>query len=278
MKVFYVDEAGCTGMLPTATAPIQPVFVLGGVILGQSHLRDFTLDWLHLKNCFFPGLKAPNAEFLDWIAVEIKGADLRRRIRESRRDPRRQSLGFMDKFLDLLDAHGARLLARLYVKPIGTPFNGRSVYTSAIQSLASDFQQFLAATNQLGLMVLDSRNKPKNTNVSHSVFTQKFRAGGDAYAGLVEMPVFGHSDNHAGIQAADMICSAFLFPMAAYVYCHGHVNNLHVHLPYFRIRDRYGKRLKQMQFRYQDANRWWRGGITVSDGIGHQPGGALFGP
>jgi|APCry1669191812_1035378.scaffolds.fasta_scaffold06073_4 hypothetical protein len=278
MKVFYVDEAGCTGMLPTATAPIQPVFALGGVILDQVHLRDFTLDWLHLKDRFFPGLKAPNADFLDWIAVEIKGADLRRRIREGKRDPRRQSLGFMDKFLDLMEKYDARLLARLYVKPIGVAFNGQSVYTSAIQILAAEFQRYLDVTHSAGLMILDSRNKPKNTNVSHSVFTQKFRAAGDAYAGLMEMPVFGHSDNHAGIQAADMICSAFLFPMAAYVYCQGHVNNIHVHLQYYRIRDRYGARLKQLQFRYQDENKWWRGGITVSDGIGHQNGGVLFAP
>lgn len=278
MQVFYVDEAGCTGMLPSATAPIQPVFVLGGVILDQSRLRDFTLDWLHLKDRFFPGLKAPNADFLDWIAVEIKGADLRRRIRDGKRDPRRQALGFMDKFLELLEKHDARLLARLYVKPIGVAFNGRSVYTSAIQILAAEFQRYLDVTRSAGMMILDSRNKPKNTNVSHSVFTQKYRAGGDAYAGLVEMPVFGHSDNHAGIQAADMICSAFLFPMAAYVYCQGHVNNIHVHLQYYRIRDRYGARLKRLQFRFQDANQWWRGGVTVSDGIGHQKGGVLFAP
>jgi hypothetical protein len=277
MHVFYVDEAGCTGALPSAVSPIQPVFVLGGVILEQSRLRDFTLDLLHLKDRFFPNLQIPNSDFLDWIAVEIKGADLRRRIREAKRDPRRQALGFMDRFLDLLEANGARLLARLYVKPVGGAFNGQSVYTSAVQSLAADFQQFLAAAGTSGLMILDSRNKPMNTNVSHSVFTQKFRAAGDAYAGLVEMPVFGHSDNHAGIQGADLICSAFLFPMAAYVYCQGHVNNIHVHLQYFRIRDRYGKRLKQMQFRYQDADQWWRGGVTVSDGIGHQKGGVLFG-
>ncbi len=83
------------------------------------------MDWLHLKVRFFPNLQIPDSDFLDWIAVEVKGADLRKRVRESRRDPRRQALGFMDKFLDLLEQNGARLLARLYVKPIGAPFNGR---------------------------------------------------------------------------------------------------------------------------------------------------------
>jgi hypothetical protein len=278
MQLFYVDEAGCTGTLASAVSPIQPVFVLGGIILNQDRLRDFTMDWLDLKDRFFPNLQIPNSDFLDWIAVEIKGADLRKRIRENRRDPRRQALGFMDKFLDLLEQHGARVLARLYVKPIGAPFNGRPVYTSAVQMLAADFQHFLDAEVADGLMILDSRNKPKNTNVSHSVFTQKFRTAGDAYGRLVEMPVFGHSDNHAGIQAADIICSAFLFPMAAYVYCLGHVNNIHVHLAYYRIRDRFGERLRRMQFRYQDANQWWRGGITVSDAVGHQSGGVLFAP
>jgi len=75
MQIFYVDEAGCLGTLPSATAPIQPVFVLGGVILHQSRLRDFTLDWLHLKDQFFPNLLNPNSDFLDWIGVEIKGAE-----------------------------------------------------------------------------------------------------------------------------------------------------------------------------------------------------------
>jgi hypothetical protein len=278
MFVFYVDESGCLGTLVSATSPIQPVFVLGGVVINQARLAEFTLDWLQLKERFFPNLQIPNSDFLDWIVMEIKGAELRKRIREGPRDPRRHALGFMDKFLDLLEQYNARLLGRLYVKSIGVPFNGRAVYTSAVQSLAASFQSFLATEQGDGLMILDSRNKPTNTNVSHSVFTQKFRAAGDAYNRLVEMPVFGHSDNHAGIQAADMICSAFLFPMAAFVYCQGHVNNIHVHLQYHRIRDRYGERLKRMQFRYQDADQWWRGGITVSDGIGHQKGGVLFGP
>ena len=210
--------------------------------------------------------------------VEIKGSELRKHIRQGPRDPRRHALGFMDKFLALLEHHDARLLGRVYVKPVSPVFNGRSVYTSAVQALAVDFQRYLEATHRQGLMVLDSRNKSKNTNVSHSVFTQKFQAAGDAYDRLMEMPMFGHSDNHAGIQAADMICSAFLFPMAAFVYCQGHVTNVHVHLQYYRIRDLFGGRLKRLQFRYQDANQWWRGGITVSDGIGHQRGAVLFGP
>jgi hypothetical protein len=66
--------------------------------------------------------------------------------------------------------------------------------------------------------------------------------------------------------------------MATFVYCQGHVANLHVHLQYYRIRDLFGERLKRLQFRYQDVNAYWRGGITVSDALGRQRGSVLFGP
>lgn len=278
MHLFYFDESGCLGTLPSATSPIQPVLALGGMVLDERRVAGFTRDWLNLKERFFPGLRRPNADFLDWILVEIKGAELRKQVRADSRDARRHALGFLDKTLGLLEMHDARLLARVYVKPVGVPFNGRPVYTSAVQYLATDFQHFLHECSTDGLMILDSRNKPANANVAHSVFTQKFKATGDAYSRLLEMPVFGHSDNHAGLQAADVLCSAFLSPMAVYVYCLGRINSLHVHAEYGRIRELFGGRLKRLQYRYQDEHRWWRGGVMVNDALGHQKGGLFFGP
>lgn len=278
MFVLYTDEAGCPGMLPSATSPVQPVFLLAGVVLKEPSLKPFTLDLLRLKHRYFPRHLPATANYLDGITAEIKGAELRRQIRGSSRDERRHALGFMDKLLELLELHETKVLGRLYVKPIGVAFDGRAVYTSAVQSLATDFQHLLQIANASGLIVMDSRNKPGNVNVSHSIFTQKFRTAGDAYDRLVEMPLFGHSDNHAGIQAADLLCSAFLFPMATYAYCMGQVNNIHVDVRYQVIRDRFGDRIKRLQHRYQDADARWRGGITVSDALGHQRGSLLFGP
>lgn len=277
MIIFYVDEAGCTGALPSATSPIQPVFALGGVLIRQADIRSLTLNLIGLKERFYPRRLASHREHLDWMNIEIKGADLRRDIREGNRDEQRHAFGFMDRFLDMLTQHNARIIGRVYVKGIGQPFVGRSVYTSAVQSLSNDFQRFLADTQETGLLVLDSRHKQSNANVSHSVFTQKFRAAGDAYDRLLEMPLFGHSDNHAGIQCADLICSAFLFPMATYAYCMGHVNSIHVHIRYELLRARYGSVLKRLQYRYQDAAGRWRGGITVNDQIGRESGSLLFG-
>jgi len=210
--------------------------------------------------------------------VEIKGADLRKNIKEGGRDKRRHALGFLGKLLLLFEKYDTKIVGRLFIKGIGKPFDGKAVYSSSIQAMAGAFQRFLEQNDATGMMILDSRNKSLNSNVSHSVFTQKFKAAGDSYGRILDMPIFGHSDNPAGIQAADLLCSGFLFPMAAYVYCLGHVTNGHADLSYHQIRDMFGSRLKKLQFRYQDTSSWWTGGIMTSDAINHHHPALLFGP
>jgi hypothetical protein len=90
------------------------------------------------------------------------------------------------------------------------------------------------------------------------------------------MPVFGHSQNHAGIQIADLLCSALLFPLATRRYCTGHVTNVHVDAGFAQLARRYGQRLRAMQHRYTDDLGHNKGGITVSDPVGRQHSGRLF--
>lgn len=288
MHFFYVDESGCLGALPTDASPIQPVFVVAGMIIDNYHLGRFTWDFLNLKQEFFPGLIPESGEILDWIRVEIKGSDLRNQIKSGVKNKQRHALGFMDKFLCLLEDYEAKIVGKVFIKGVGAPMNGMAVYSSSIQSMCSTFQIYLEEKAGMGMMVLDSRNRSLNTSVSHSIFTQKFRAAGNAYKRIFEMPMFGHSDNHAGIQAADLICSAFLFPMAAYVYCWGHIKSIHTHYEYHLIRDKFGKRLKAIQFRYQtdptwfhggpSVKPWFYGGIHTSDGLNNESSAILFSP
>lgn len=220
VRVCYVDEAGCTGALPTAHSDIQPVFVLAGVDFDGSAIAPLTDDFLMLKRRFFPNAAEPGALYLAWILQEIKGADLRRQAVSPSRRQSRHALGFLDAIVRLLEEYEARLYGRVWIKGVGDPFNGRSVYTFSLQYICQWFNERLAAGNERGIVVCDSRNKALNT-ASHSVFTQKFRAAGDRYPNLCEMPTFGHSENHAGVQIADLLCSAFLFPMAVDAYCGG---------------------------------------------------------
>ncbi len=178
--------------------------------------------------------------------------------------------------MDMLEALRVRIVARVWIKPIGEPIDGTAIYTSSIQRIYEYYQHFLTGINEQGIVIADGRSKTKNVNVAHSVFTQKFQQSGDKYNRIIEMPTFGNSENHAGLQIADLLCSSLLFPIAAYSYCLGHVRSVHVDAEYLRLKQRYGPRLLARQYRYQDNENRWRGGIIVSDGLAQRSSVLMF--
>ena len=271
----YVDEAGCPGALPSATSDIQPVLVIAALFVPQSQLALLTRSFLQIKRHFNPGLAPLNSHWLDLARCEIKGADLRRDLRHAGRNRRRAVNGFLDRVITLLQSSSAQLVARIYIKQPGGRFDGRAVYTSSVQSLCATFQNFLVERDSRGLMIADSRTPALNSMVSHSVFTQKFRATGDAYDRILEMPTFGHSENHVALQITDFLCSAILSPMATSAYCQGHIRNVHVHQRDNDIRERYWLRIKALTYRYSDGKRM-RGGLTVHDAIAKRSANDMF--
>lgn len=256
----------------------MPVCVIAGVILDQEKLRSFTNDFLVLKGRWYPHV-ITRGHFLERVKHEIKGSDLRRAMRQGgSRNRRRHTIGFLDDFVTMLETYDTRLIGRVWVKGVGEPCNGSALYTSSMQAIASYFQHFLEGAGDAGTIIADSRTPALNAEVAHSVFTQKFKAPGDEYGRVLEMPTFGHSENHVGIQVADLAASALLFPMASFAYCVGHVpaTNVHVDTGFEQVTQRYGDRLRDLQYRYRDAGRF-RGGITVNDRISKLSGGRLFG-
>jgi hypothetical protein len=219
MHLLYIDESGDLGAMPVAPLPNgndQPVLIIGGLIVPAQNLEKLTQEFLYLKGQFFPGLAYPTPNHLDKILAEIKGTDIKNNAVRGKKRIKRHAIGFLDKFFDILDANRAKLIARVWVKGLGLPFDGRAVYTSSIQWMYHSFDSFLSASNDLGFTIADSRDHLKNVNVAHSIFTQKFSAAAPSFGRVLELPTFGHSDNHAGIQICDIICSAVLNPIAAY--------------------------------------------------------------
>jgi len=276
LRVCYVDESGCTGVLPSSTSDIQPAFVIAGIILDYSKLHSATHDLLSLKQRFYPALVGKHPHYLGGILEEVKGAELRRQIARGNRNQRRHSFGFIDGLFRILKSADARVIGRVWVKGIAQPINGRSIYTYSIQSIYQAFQNYLIVEKDYGTVVLDSRWQGVNKDVAHSIFTQKFRAGGDAYDRIIDLPAFGHSINHAGLQLSDLLASAVLFPMATHTYCSGIVHSVHVDPGYGTIKARYKDDLRKIQYRYMEASGKKRGGITVSDQLSQKPGGELF--
>lgn len=249
--------------------------VFAAVVLDHSQLPQLTLDYLTLKNRFFPRNR-DRRHHLSGVLDEVKGADLRARVRGSRRR-RRHAVGFLDSVITLLEDNRAKVLGRVWIKTPGVALQPDPSYCFAIQDIATHFNQFLSSTSDLGLMICDGRDHHQDTKVSHSIFTQKHRASGDAYPHLIEAVTFGRSVNHVGLQLADILAAGVLFPMACRAYCTSHITGVHVDPSQDEIRGRVGPRLKELRYIYTDEAARVRGGIVVSDPVGHRDSGHLFG-
>lgn len=264
--VCYIDEAGCTGVLPTATSSIQPVLAITALFINHTEVHQLTKDFIALKMKFFPGVFSKINHDLDALMIEIKGAEIRKVLRNGNFRKARHRQKFLDAIFTLLDNRNVRLVSRIWVKGIGQRFDGRAVYTTTTQRIAAMFQSHLSTTGDHGVIIGDFRVPQSNAYIAHSVFTQKHKRGirGDAFPSLVETATFGISDNHAGLQLADLITSAVIYPIATPVYCTGIVKNCHVHPRDATIRRRYKKRLKRLQFTTSIHGKTLFG-ITVND-------------
>ncbi|SED17762.1 DUF3800 domain-containing protein [Rhodobacter sp. 24-YEA-8] len=276
MKICYIDEAGCTGMLPAANSAIQPTLVIVGVIVDYGKLHDLTDGMLNLKKKYFPNLAPSKTTHMGWMLHEIKGSEIRKNIATGSRNQRRHGMTFLTEVMNLCDQIEAKLVGRVWVKGVGAPIDGTAIYTYSVQSIYTSFQNFLVKHSDMGFVVADSRIKHLNTQVAHSIFTQKFKGSGDAYDRIIELPAFSHSDNHAGLQLADALCSGIITPMAISTYCEGHLSGPHIRPRYVDIKSALSAKCMGLQHRFQEANGRHRGGLVVSDLLGQQSGGRLF--
>lgn len=276
MKICYVDEAGCTGALPTSTSNIQPVLILTGLFVDYSRLHELTSKLLKLKERFFPKLAPASTTYLGWIIPEVKGSELRKDACDPARNVRRAAFGYLGEVMRLCKECDAQIAGRVWVKGIAQPVNGMSIYTYSIQSIYAAFQHYLTAKKDVGVVIVDSRLKHLNVPVAHSIFTQKFKGTGDTYDRIIELPAFSHSDNHAGLQVVDTLVSAIITPISVFTYCTGHVQSVHVRPGYEEVKRQFADDLRSLQYRFTEASGNVRGGLTVSDALGSKAGGMMF--
>ncbi|MDX2131146.1 MAG: DUF3800 domain-containing protein [Planctomycetota bacterium] len=248
MRILFVDESGDTEPMRAGDLNAQPSLAVIGLCLDARRVEQITRRWVGLKQRFYPGLLPRSAKPWDWQTVEVKGTTLRKYLRSDRRREERTAVGFIDRTLDVLEEFDARLAVKVCMKGVGVPFDGRAVYTSAIQWHCERLQEHLSGVNDHGLVIVDSRSHLPNVNAAHSVFTQKLRASGDPYPSLIEVPVFGHSDNHAGLQIADVVASALVVPMCCHGLLYGKVISPHSNPAYAKIGERYFPRVERLLY------------------------------
>lgn len=275
VNVLYIDESGDTGALAHDDQKSQPLLVVGALCVPQLEVEPLTRTWVEIKRRFHPGLCVASAPTWDWMVAEVKGTDLRRSARSDDRATRRSAIGFFDRVLDLLDRHGISISARVWVKKPDAEFNGRSVYTFSIQWLCEQFQMLLEARQTQGVVIADSRTAGPNINVAHSIFTRKHQAKGGPYSRIVEVPLFGHSNNHAGLQLADVVFSGLLAPICCDVFVRGRLTNQHARPEYAALSERYLTRLESLLMSNQTTNSG-KHSIQVSNKLGDQGARMLF--
>lgn len=274
VHICYIDESG--GFEAPNTGPdATPLMVLAGLVIRTDALTGLTGDFLELKRRFFP---SGTTRRLDSVLTEFKGSDLRRGVRSSSHRRRRHAIGVLDGVVGLIEKYDLRLVGRVWVKAPTEALEPRASYTFAIQDMARHFNHLLDRRGDAGLLLCDGRVHRQDAQVAHSIFTMKHKRGDDELPRLVEVAVFGRSENHVGLQLADIVVSGLLFPMAARVYCADRATGVHTDPSFDRLRGRYAARLQPRQYLYRDPSGRTRGGMVVSDKLGQQPSKLLFRP
>ena len=274
MYICYIDESGGFEA-PNTGADATPLMALAGLIVRADVLSALTSDFLDLKQRFFPGATTRR---LDYVLAELKGSDLRRGVRSSSHRRRRHAIGVLDGVVGLIDKYDLRLVGRVWVKAPTEALEPRATYTFAIQDMARHFGHFLDKQGDVGLLLCDGRVHRQDAQVAHSIFTMKHKRDGDELPRLVEAAVFGRSENHVGLQLADIVVSGLIFPMAARVYCANQATGVHTDPSFDSLRRRYAARLRPRQYLYRDPSGRTRGGMVVSDKLGQQSSRMLFRP
>lgn len=275
MLICYVNEAGCSGEIPSAQSPVMPLQAIAGVAIDAAGVGRLTAGLAGWKLRFFPGLCRELASPLESILIPVRGAELRRLVRRSPRQ-RRFALRALGALLDLLEAEDARILGRVWIKGIDEPHNRRATFFTSLQTIFGGLGDLALERDTQGAVVFASGHQPPGEALSQQLFSRRF-GGEGPLTRLVDLPTFGHPTNHAGLQVAELLCSALLFPLGVHSYCRGYIKNgTHLSETYAELKASCGARLEKLQHRYQDGAGKWQGGITVSDLLGGRPGGLLF--
>ncbi|MHB1057990.1 MAG: DUF3800 domain-containing protein [Rhodanobacter sp.] len=266
-SICYIDEAGCTEPLASSTVVTQPVFLVTALFVEEAQVRQMTDDFTQLKRKYFPGSFANIRHQLDAMTIELKGIDIKKALRGDN-GPQQQKIHqrFVDDLLKLVKSFDGKIVSKIWVKGVGKKFKGHDVYSMSTQDIAMLFEDHLFRRTHKGIIVSDFRSPGNNRIISHSIFTQMYRRKltGNAYPSLLEAPLFGVSNNHAGLQITDILTSALLCPMATVTYCSGYVTNIHVAQNDREILKRYKRRVSALQYTTVMGQKTIRG-ISVKD-------------
>jgi len=212
MHICYIDEAGCPGYLPANNTEIQPVLIIAGLALPKEALDSISRQFIKIKQQYLYGETRPNSRHQDALN-ELKGADLRKAIREGNKSIASKAHKLAQQLLDTLIAHGAELYGQVIIKVPDDKFNGTQLYAEAMMRIAKSYHQLLDKELSNGLIVADFRGSEINSKVAQPISLAMWEQK-NTFPRFELPPTFGNSNSHVGLQIADIIISSLLMPLA----------------------------------------------------------------
>ena len=258
--ICHIDESGDFGPLLSASANVQPVLAVVGVIAPKSKIAQMEGDFARLRTTSkllksrrsFRGQNRPSPE--------DKGHELRRELRSDNAKRQNGALAALDATLDLLERAGARVAGCVHIKPVDAEFNGEHAYVSSVLSIAANLHRVLEAetpgktreaARQEGEIICDKQRQAENA-IRRAFHRRE-----------LPVPAFGNSEQSAGIQIADWLCSALVAPLAAARLL---PESRHADPRYLALAEGENSawaRLARMQFPFDDENGRRQPGILV---------------
>lgn len=274
-----IDESGDLVLLTEWAGQGMPLFVICGVFIDRDVATDLKRDFLVARRRIFR--HSPHDPLLaELYEHEGKGSKLRRRVRKGSSD--RTAFEYLNAAIGLMEVYGVRFVGSVRVKEPNRPFAEMATYDKILCALTSDFHHYLESNGTLGQLTFDGRSKDQDLSAQRALCDHKYNPHHpsqilDRLPLLAGIPTPGDSKIHFGLQLADLLASALLFPMAMAAYSGAEPTNAHVSPAYRAITSAFGPRLFALQYRYRGKGRQRRGGVLVSTHDRHLSPEKLFG-
>ena len=261
--ICHIDESGDFGPLLSASANAQPVLAVVGLIAPKGKIAQMEGDFAQLRKASEFLKNRRSALGQNHLPLEDKGHALRRGLRSDEAQWRAGALATLDATLDLLERAEAQVAGCVHIKPVDRTFNGKRAYVSSVLSIAANFHRILEAEEERG----EARRKGEiicdEQQQAKSAIRRAFRRRNPP------VPEFGNSEQSAGIQIADWLCSAVVAPLAAAI-CFDRADDLpeskHADPRYLALAEGENSvwaRLMRMQFPFADDSGLRQPGIIV---------------
>ena len=106
--------------------------------------------------------------------------------------------------------------------------------------------------------------------------TKMYDRGVNQFPRIIEAPVFGHDNNHIGLQISDWLISGLICPMVGQTYLSElFPENVHCHPRYKLLKDTFKDKLKSLLFTYRSSSERCKG-IYLSNPLSDKSSSEIF--